>query len=128
MNTPCSLYMSMDLSTILNFVRVFRTKPNISKTSGTFVPNIQTVSINIQGLFDTYQTKIEHKKKQFCINMVQHNLHVGANLSKSILNMKTYQKICLIQSSIIGQNSSRLTPIALAIFPSVDQLKGILQN
>ena len=34
----CSLYISVELSTILNFERVFRTKPNISKTSGTFVP------------------------------------------------------------------------------------------
>ena len=39
MNNPCSLYISMDLSTILNFVRVFRTKPNISRASGIFVPN-----------------------------------------------------------------------------------------
>ena len=43
--------------------------------------------------------------------MVQHNLQVGASLSKSILNMKTYQNFCWVQSSPIGQNSSRLTLI-----------------
>ena len=31
MNTPCSLYISMGFSTILNCARFFRTKPSISK-------------------------------------------------------------------------------------------------